>query len=160
MDEVFEMQNATYNPAKLFTVEEANACLPLVRVIASDMVSLAGELIDRRRRLDQITAGRHLGEGDLYGDELAQIEEEVLKDEQRLEEYVAEMSQLGAETKSVSEGLIDFPAMLDGRLVYLCWKYDEPEVLFWHELGAGFAGRQRLTAEMRGAAGKDKAVDI
>jgi hypothetical protein len=35
--------------------------------------------------------------------------------------------------------------MMDGRLVYLCWKYDEPEVLYWHELDAGFAGRQPLT---------------
>jgi len=43
-------------------------------------------------------------------------------------------------------GLVDFPALVDGKEVYLCWKLGEPEVLFWHDMDAGFAGRQSLTA--------------
>lgn len=138
------MPNSTYNPTKIFTVEAANSSLPLVRVIAADMVSLATELFERRRRVEILSAGRPLGEGDLYADELAEIEKELARDEERLSGFVDEISQLGAETKSPADGLIDFPAMIDGRLVYLCWKYDEPKVSFWHELDAGFAGRQRM----------------
>jgi hypothetical protein len=44
------------------------------------------------------------------------------------------------------EGLVDFPSLMDGRIVYLCWRLGEPEVLHWHELKSGFAGRQSLTA--------------
>jgi hypothetical protein len=53
---------------------------------------------------------------------------------------------LGVEPKSGPEGLIDFPSLVDDRLVYLCWKLGEPEVLYWHELEAGFRGRQSLVA--------------
>jgi hypothetical protein len=131
---------------KFFTVEQANACLPLVRRIAADIVALSRELLDRRRRLEQLKTGRNLGGGDLYGDELVQIEEELEKDAEKLQGYLREIMDLGAEPKDALQGLVDFPAMLDGRLVYLCWKYDEPELLYWHELEAGFAGRQPLTA--------------
>jgi hypothetical protein len=138
------MPNSTDNPTKLFTVDSANSSLPLVRVIAADMVSLANELFERRQRVEILSAGRPLGEGDVYADELAEIQKELARDDERLSGFVEEISQLGAETKSTAEGLIDFPAMIDGRLVYLCWKYDEPGVAFWHELDAGFSGRQRL----------------
>ena len=45
------------------------------------------------------------------------------------------------------KGLIDFPSLHDGREVYLCWRLGEPQVAYWHELDAGFAGRQKLSAE-------------
>ena len=151
------MPNTTYNPAKIFTIEEANTRLPLIRAIAADMVALAGELVDRRRRLDTIMAGREIGEGDPYAEELAETERDLERAEARLGEYIDEISELGAETKSVRDGLIDFPAMMDGRLVYLCWKYNEAEVLHWHELDAGYAGRQRL--ELASAAAADGADD-
>jgi hypothetical protein len=63
-----------------------------------------------------------------------------------LQEYVEELRQLGVEPKNGPEGLVDFPAMLDGRPVFLCWKLGEPEVMFWHDLEAGFQGRQPLAA--------------
>ena len=59
-------------------------------------------------------------------------------------EYVDELRQLGIETKSVTEGLVDFPAIMDGRMVYLCWRLGELRVSHWHELDAGFRGRQPL----------------
>ena len=132
-------------PAKTFSVEQANACLPLVRLIVGDMVILAREMIERRQRLDQLTSGRGNSKGDLYSDELAQIEEELEKDTERLLGYAGELLALGVEPKGAAEGLVDFPHLIDGRFVYLCWKYNEPEVLYWHELDAGFAGRRPLT---------------
>ena len=136
----------TYKPTKLFTLEEANASLPLVKAIVGDIVKLSQELIERARRLEQLNSARREREqGDLYGEELIQIEEELAKDGKRLKDFIDELLELGVEPKSAPEGLVDFPTMLDGRLVYLCWKHDEPEVLFWHELDAGFAGRQPMT---------------
>jgi len=129
-----------------FTPEEANAALPLVRVIVRDLVRLSGELIERRQRLALLVARHQPDSSSLYREELAQIEEELEKDTRRLQEYVEELRQLGVEPKSVTEGLVDFPATVDGRKVYLCWKLGEPEVLYWHDRHAGFQGRQPLLA--------------
>ena len=112
--------------AKLFTVEQANAALPLVRAITADLVRLSREVIERRERL-ALLAARHVGHAkDPYAEELAQIEEELDKDSQQLQAYVEELRELGVEPKSGPEGLVDFPAMIDDRLVYLCWKLGEP----------------------------------
>ncbi|NIL98438.1 MAG: DUF2203 family protein [Planctomycetales bacterium] len=131
---------------RLFTVDEANAMLPLVRAICRDLSNLAREVIDRRQRLSFLQSRREKDRDDLYGEELAQIEEELEKDSERLEEYVHELKELGVEPKNAVEGLVDFPCAMEDRIIYLCWKLDEPEVLHWHELDAGFAGRQPLTA--------------
>lgn len=136
----------SWGKRKLFTVEQANAALPLVRAITADLARLSRDVIERRERLSLLLAGRDRGARDLYGEELAQVEEELEKDSERLQEYVEELRELGVEPKNGPEGLIDFPAMLDGRPVYLCWKLGEPEVLHWHDVDAGFRGRQSLAA--------------
>ncbi|MDP6553301.1 MAG: DUF2203 domain-containing protein [Pirellulaceae bacterium] len=139
------MSDHTEDPIKLFTVEEANAMLPLIRAIAGDMVALSRDVDERRERLNRINDHHESGSSDPYADEVAQIEQELEKDIERLNEFARELSQLGVEPKGATEGLVDFPSRIDGRMVYLCWRYDEPEVLYWHELDGGFAGRQPLT---------------
>lgn len=131
---------------KFFTVEEANAALPLVRAIVGDLVRLSREVVDRRERLSLLRRTREPDSHDPYSEELAQIEEELEKDSRDLQGYIEELRQLGVEPKNGVEGIVDFPCLMDDREVYLCWKLGEPEVLFWHETEAGFAGRQPLTA--------------
>ncbi len=56
-----------------------------------------------------------------------------------------ELFEMGVQLKDYSRGLIDFPSMRDGRIVLLCWQLGEnDEIEWWHEIEAGFAGRQRL----------------
>src|SRR4029079_9459155 len=74
------------------------------------------------------------------------MEADLERDATRLQEYVDELRELGVEPKGAVEGLVDFPWMLEGRLVLLCWGVGESEVLHWHDLESGFAGRQPLTA--------------
>jgi len=150
------MSSAAYKPAKLFTIEQANAMLPLVRAITADLASLAREVVERRHRLAVLTAGRDWKPGDPYSDELAEIESKLEREAQRLQEYVEELRQLGVEPKGAVDGLVDFPSMMDGRIVFLCWKLGESEVSHWHELEAGFAGRQSLVA---GSVAGDKPGD-
>ena len=146
-------------PTKLFTVEEANARLPLIRAIVKDLADLSRDVIERRQRLSHLLAGRNVDADDPYSAELVQVENELEKDGERLQEYVEELRQLGVEPKNGPEGLVDFPAMIDGRLVYLCWKLDEPEVTHWHEIDVGFAGRQPLVAGAASTSG-DNGLDI
>ncbi len=135
-----------YRPTKLFTVEQANAILPLVRAITTDLMRLSRDVTDRRERLALLSAGRKASAKDPYTEELAQIEEELDKDSEQLQAYVDELRELGVEPKSGPEGLVDFPCLMDQRIVLLCWKLGEPEVTHWHEVEAGFAGRQSLVA--------------
>lgn len=140
---------------RLFTLEEANARLPLVRAITRDLSNLARDLVDRRQRLDSLLAGRKLSATDVYSDELADMYKSIERDTRRVEEYVLELQSLGVEAKGAVDGLVDFPAMVDGRMVYLCWKLGEPEIVHWHEVDAGFAGRQPLAA-LAAAVGGDE----
>jgi hypothetical protein len=140
------MMSEQYRPKKLFTVEQANAALPLVRAITADLVQLSRDVVERRERLAFLTGRRPAPANDPYSEELAQIQEELEKDNTQLQAYVDELRELGVEPKSGPDGLVDFPSLMDGRIVFLCWKHGEPEVMYWHELDAGFAGRQSLVA--------------
>ncbi len=129
---------------KIFTPAEANATLPLVRAIVSDLVGLSRELTERRQRLSLLQGVKASNPRDPYHEELVQVQKDMEKDSLRLRDYVEELRALGVEPKSGTEGLVDFPALLNGRKVYLCWKLGESRVLFWHDLEAGYIGRQPL----------------
>jgi hypothetical protein len=132
---------------KTFTIEEANAALPLVRAIVADLVHLSQEVTERRQRVNYLLSNRVPNENDPYWQELAAIEASLEQDSLQLRGYVDELRQLGIEPKSAVDGVVDFPSRLDGRNVYLCWKLGESEVLHWHEINDGFQGRHPLTAD-------------
>ena len=129
--------------------------LPLVRAIVTDLVQLSRDVLGRRERLAFLGTDRPPRPNDPYQEELAQMEEELEGDTRQLQEYVHELRRLGVEPKSATDGLVDFPAMIDGRLAYLCWKLGEREVLYWHELDAGYRGRRALAVEVGAAQGID-----
>jgi hypothetical protein len=132
--------------SKSFTVEEANATLPLVRAIVKDLTELSRVVIQRRERLSSLPPVRPRDANNPYREELAQIEEELEKDSHRLRGYVEELLGLGLEPRSVTQGLVDFPAFIDGQPAYLCWRFGEPEVGYWHERDVSFHRRQSLAA--------------
>lgn len=132
---------------KIFTLEQAGAMLPLVRAIVKDMAELARDVIDRRERLAMLRDGRPKGQNDVYQQELAQIDQELQHDTVRLREYVEELQALGVEPKNGPEGIVDFRCLMEGRVVYLCWKLGEPTINHWHELEGGISGRRELPAE-------------
>ena len=130
--------------ARLFTIEQANASLPLVRSITADLVGRTREFVERKERLEGLLAGRRLAPGDPYDEELAQVCTELEQEAQRIEEYQTELRDLGVLPQGPFDGLVDFPSLRDGRIVFLCWKFGESEVTHWHETDAGFAGRRPL----------------
>jgi hypothetical protein len=131
---------------KYFTPAQANAMLPLVRRIVQDITELVSELRACEGRLLRL---RPQSRRDDPSAEFRQAEEEFEHGRQRLGECVVELRQLGVELKDPATGLVDFPCWKDGREVYLCWRQGEPEIGYWHEVDAGFAGRQKLLMESR-----------
>lgn len=143
------MSSADSAVRRLFTIDEANQRIPLVRAIVQDIVDMYRDLSERRERLENVKRIRGQSQtGRMYSEELDQIEADVERDEEKLMGFVQELSDLGVELKDPRTGLIDFPAQLDDRVVYLCWKLGENDIEHWHELDAGFAGRQPVAPEM------------
>lgn len=136
---------------KFFTVSEANSRLPLVKAIVNDVMVLYKDLQERSERLEAIKRTRGSNpprEGSLYAEEVEQTEAELEKDFEKLRAFEEELEELGVELKDRSLGLIDFPTLIDGREAYLCWRAGEEEVAYWHELNAGYGGRQMLLQEL------------
>lgn len=124
---------------KLFTLEEANAHLPTVRQIVARIQRSHGRLVKLQEAAKRAAEGATLGgggmpEGTLYIEALTELAESVAK-----------LEALGVQLKDYARGLVDFPSMRDGRVVLLCWQAGEGDTIeWWHDLEAGFAGRQRL----------------
>ena len=146
------MTEQTANRIRIFSLNEANTCLPLVRVIVRDIVQMSNSILECRQRLDFLRDGRDDFEQDMYEDELDHMEDSLESDAMQLKAYIAELHELGVEIKSLTEGQIDFPSLIGGQMVYLCWKYDEPTVDFWRELEDNFSRRQPIELMFRDAA--------
>jgi hypothetical protein len=132
---------------KYFTVAQANAALPLVRAIVRDVSALAADLRERHERLLRILPSDRIKMAEAHREEFDQIKSELERDHKRMQEYRQELESLGVELKDFNTGLVDFPCWMDDREVFLCWRLGEPEVAYWHELDAGFAGRQKLMVD-------------
>lgn len=139
-------ERASEPSPRIFSIEQANRMLPLVQAIVGDIVPLAQDVIERRQRLEQLRQRRDAKAPAPYVEELRQSEASLRRDEQRLAEFVRELRQLGVEMKGLVEGLVDFPAWMDGRIVHLCWKLGEPEIGHWREAEEGFRRRRPLPA--------------
>lgn len=126
---------------RIFTVEEANRTLPLVGRIVDDLVRDHRLWEDKVREFELATVGSSPEHPDAIA-ELLQTEAQRLARE--IEGYIAELNALGVIVKGMDTGLVDFRGQIDGRDVYYCWKLGEPSVMYWHEIDAGFVGRQRL----------------
>ncbi len=130
---------------KLFTLEEAERAIPLVeqRLRQAGEAKRVVATIDRE--LQETATRIHLS-GGAEIDPAAVLESRRKKDEamQRLREAVEALRQIGCLIKDLDIGLVDFPAALNDREIYLCWKLGEPRIDHWHDVDDGFAGRQPI----------------
>ena len=127
---------------KYYTVAQANATLPLVRSILRDITELTVSIQDRQQRLVRLQDAGTIDKA--HQEEIKHIVAAFESDQQRMQDYEQELRNLQVELKDYVTGLIDFPCWMEDREVLLCWRLGEPEVSHWHDLDAGFAGRQKL----------------
>ena len=122
-------------PKRRFTVAQANSTLPLVKRIVGDIVRTHGEILRLQAEVEKPSAGKEQAAAQ------ARLDEAV----NHLEDYVDELTDVGCELKDYQVGLIDFVGRHERRDVYLCWKLGEEHIGYWHEIEAGYAGRQPIS---------------
>ena len=122
---------------KLFTLEEANSFVPqlleLVPRIQKLSISLSNDFPDIKNAREKAkwNGGSEQGLG-------------YLKTILKYNNLMGKVEEIGCEIKGIREGLVDFPSLREGKEVYLCWRMPEKEILFWHDLNAGFSGRKPI----------------
>lgn len=124
---------------KTFSLCEANRSLTLVRRIVADIVREYRQLRDLHDACRALEARGKCSEAEGARQKYASITD-------HLSELKEELERIGCELKDYRIGLVDFPARLEGRDVYFCWKLGEDKVDHWHEVTAGYAGRQPLSS--------------
>ena len=125
---------------KYYTPKEANHQLEVVRPMVAELISISERV---RAHQPEIWSMVEKSAGNGGNPELSRL----LPDFDRLDVLLHRLQEMGIEVKDLTLGLVDFPAVKDGRIVHLCWKYNEGSVQFWHEIEAGFAGRQPIDWE-------------
>ena len=126
----------THRFEKHYTREEARALLPKVR----QWLEQLGELRLALEQNDQRLAGLMATGQDLGGD----LVNKTVKVLGAMKELLEEFHEREIFIKDLGRGLIDFPALIGGKEVFLCWEKDEEDIEFWHDIDSGFAGRERL----------------
>ncbi len=125
-----------YQFDKHYTREEASALLPQIRGWLERLNRLSEDLERLDQRLTSLTGQGHDIGGETVNNWIRTLAE--------MQEILAEFQTRRIFIKDLSRGLLDFPAIIGGREVFLCWELDEENVEFWHDLETGYSGRERL----------------
>ena len=121
---------------KHYTRDEVRALLPQIRKWLEQLNRLRKDLERYDKRLSGLAE-----QGNDIGGETVNNWIRALAD---MQEVLAEFQRRRIIIKDLERGLIDFPAIMGGKEVFLCWEQDEEEIEFWHDLDTGFSGRERL----------------
>jgi hypothetical protein len=127
---------------KLFTLEEAERTLPLVRGIVQDLTAEYPVWRAAVSRFELLTGGARADWGETG--ELLAAREEVSLHADRINRYLQELEGVGCVFKGFDAGLVDFYSLREDRPIFLCWKLGEERITHWHEIDAGFSGRQPI----------------
>ncbi len=128
---------APFSSERIFTVPEANALIPELQQLWDTIQEGRNALVDTREEVKKASANASLGGGTVEG-------VKYIKGLQDVNGSLHAIQELGVVIKDVEMGLCDFPFMLNGNLVFLCWKAGEDRVRWWHEIDSGYANRQPL----------------
>jgi hypothetical protein len=131
--------------AKRFTLAEAQSLIPRVDGLLREAISLKTEYQEAEDTVQAFSQRIALMGGVLVNREQV-IDERTRRDEagSKLRTAIEQVQEFGCVVKDLDMGLIDFPTLLRGVEVYLCWKLGEPDIAFWHGVDEGFRGRKAI----------------
>ncbi|MBI2178539.1 MAG: DUF2203 domain-containing protein [Candidatus Tectomicrobia bacterium] len=125
-------------PRRLFTLEEARALVPALRPRLREMARIRERLLPFRGEVERLAGDAQRGGGTFPS------AGEYFRHVQALNGHLGFLRESGAELKDLATGLVDFPSLRQGRVVYLCWRMEEETVTHWHAIETGFAGRKPI----------------
>jgi hypothetical protein len=145
---------------RTFTLAEAQDLLPVLEGLlrkASEAKSRADVIDERFQDINK----RVLLHGGMLLDivPLAKLRAERDKLQQTITDTVAEINALGVQVKDLGIGLLDFPCVVEGKVVLLCWKLGERSIAHWHGVDEGFAGRKRIDQRIANAGRPRKKIN-
>jgi len=124
-------------PQRYFTLQEANETLDLIRPWMDEVQAIRQKVLK-----NQPEAWPAIQKSAGNGGNRALSN--LVQDFEKFDALIHRIQATDVLIKDINLGLLDFPALKDGREVYLCWQYGEGEIAFWHEIEEGFAGRQSI----------------
>ena len=123
--------------SQYFTLQEANEALNIIRPLMDEVQVIRQKILE-----NQPEAWPAIEKSAGNGGNRALSN--LVQDFEKLDALVHQIQDTGAQIKDINTGLLDFSALKNGREVYLCWQHGEDNIQYWHEIEAGFAGRQPI----------------
>jgi len=121
-----------------FTLQQANETLKIIRPLMDDVQAIRQKILASQ---PEAWPAIEKSAGNGGNKALSSIVSEF----EKLDALIHQILDTGVQIKDLNIGLLDFPALRDGREVYLCWQYGEDDIAYWHEVDAGYAGRQPIS---------------
>lgn len=125
-----------YQFRKHYTRDEARALLPQIRQWLDQLARRRDDI----RKLEQRMSGMFEQAADLGGP----MVNDWVRAIANMQETLLEFQRREILVKDIERGLVDFPAFIAGKEVFLCWEKDEADIEFWHDIDSGYAGREPL----------------
>ena len=125
----------------LFTVDQANTILPKVKKRFDEILCCKNNVMDVQEEL------QNLSDSNCSFEKFIKKKQELNHAVTSLYNMIQELEDMGIMIKSVDEGLLDFPSIRDDEEIWLCWKFGENQVKFWHRKEEGFMGRKPIPQE-------------
>ena len=129
---------------RIFTLQEASNLIPWVDMRLSELADLESNLIDARHNYTELLNRRNNNGHSSSENDIETARKNMERFIQDFQKILDLISNEGILVRHVQSGLIDFPALREGREVYLCWIRGEDQIEFWHETNVGYSDRQSL----------------
>jgi hypothetical protein len=130
---------------KTFTLDEAQSLLPVLESLLKRAITGKRDAEKIDEHLEELRQRIFLAGGmQVNVTKVMRQRAEMEKLMQQAKDAVDEIDSIGVQVKDLETGLLDFPCVMDGEIVLLCWKMGEPRIDYWHTVDAGFRGRQPL----------------
>lgn len=135
---------------KTFTLDEAQSLLPVLESLLKRAIEGKKIAEEKDAELQELRQRIFVSGGmQVNVVSVARQRAEIDKLVQQAKDAVGEIDAIGVQVKDLDTGLLDFPFVVDGEIVLLCWKMGEPHIEYWHTVDAGFRGRQPLDERFR-----------
>jgi hypothetical protein len=127
--------------ARFYDIDQANQLLTEVRPLLEQLRADRSAVAELQLELVRTRASN--GSTD-HADELGRREAEIREIVRRMQQAVNQLDGWGIALREIGSGLIDFPALANGRPIWLCWRLGEDDIAWWHEVDSGFDSRKPL----------------